>query len=773
MFTMIFTILFFVTVLWGAIVGLIRGMEKATVRLITLLLAAVLTFVVAGPVADRIVQNIRLDGATLGETLLESMMGVEMLGRIIEAAPLMQEAILVAPTFVIAIPLLPLVFLVLKFISWILHLIIRKPLCKLFFGANGGKKPGLIKRVAGMGIGVVTGALIFAVLFASVFGLFSMLPDAEAAEQTMDAMVQQQMLTAEDADLVREIYAVTDCSLVKAHQTVGVSALGHKYLNSLSKIEADGQTTYLGDEFDSLMAVAQTAVEGGLVEALMNGEDQNALYAVLADTAFVNELMQNMFDSKLLRAAAPEVMAIALESVTQSMNLPISKEAIYTKMMDSVAQAVRQADIDYAGIAAYEQANGKTRTVTLTEEAYRAEIQKRNELEKKISSILNRSVAGDNKAFTDSVAAQLVQQIQTQAAVGGQEAIEQFAAVDVQNALGQMDAATLSAGQTDAAELLEQLQNVEKFETDIATAGDIANKITQCLQEALGDDAKTAETAQALANVVSGLVGVISNALDEQGNLDMGNLDFGQIGDVVTELQNSPLKDVGSALLDIVGSSDLGDNDMIKDVIDAVQDGYDAGEDIGGTIGTAGDLINIGQAMGGDPEENREELVNSFSSLIENLNEYTIELLPSIFTESTITSMGVPAEYAEATFDVVETLLTELMELKGAADYENEVDAILHLYDLATTGVENFTEEDIPELVRCAKNSDAIYNTIIGISASNPFGIEIPDEATRTEIADAIEEYYETNSDHSSRERALYQAVAALLGLDNEVNLGA
>lgn len=773
MFTMIFTILFFVTVLWGAIVGLIRGMEKATVRLITLLLAAVLTFVVAGPVADMIVQNIRLDGATLGETLLESMMGVEMLGRIIEAAPLMQEAILVAPTFVIAIPLLPLVFLVLKFISWILHLIIRKPLCKLFFGANGGKKPGLIKRVAGMGIGVVTGVLIFAVLFASVFGLFSMLPDAEAAEQTMDAMVQQQMLTAEDADLVREIYAVTDCSLVKAHQTVGVSALGHKYLNSLSKIEADGQITYLGDEFDSLMAVAQTAVEGGLVEALMNGEDQNALYAVLADTAFVNELMQNMFDSKLLRAAAPEVMAIALESVTQSMNLPISKEAIYTKMMDSVAQAVRQADIDYAGIAAYEQANGKTRAVTLTEEAYRAEIQKRNELEKKISSILNRSVAGDNKAFTDSVAAQLVQQIQTQAAVGGQEAIEQFAAVDVQNALGQMDAATLSAGQTDAAELLEQLQNVEKFETDIATAGDIANKITQCLQEALGDDAKTAETAQALANVVSGLVGVISNAMDEQGNLDMGNLDFGQIGDVVTELQNSPLKDVGSALLDIVGSSDLGDNDMIKDVIDAVQDGYDAGEDIGGTIGTAGDLINIGQAMGGDPEENREELVNSFSSLIENLNEYTIELLPSIFTESTITSMGVPAEYAEATFDVVETLLTELMELKGAADYENEVDAILHLYDLATTGVENFTEADIPELVRCAKNSDAIYNTIIGISASNPFGIEIPDEATRTEIADAIEEYYETNSDHSSRERALYQAVAALLGLDNEVNLGA
>ena len=133
---------------------------------------------------------------------------------------------------------------------------------------------------------------------------------------------------------------------------------------------------------------------------------------------------------------------------------------------------------------------------------------------------------------------------------------------------------------------------------------------------------------------------------------------------------------------------------------------------------------------------------------------------------------GFPDVKICASGDLDENLIRDL-KLQGAADYTTEVNAILHLYDLATTGVENFTEEDIPELVRCAKNSDAIYNTIIGISASNPFGIEIPDEATRTEIADAIEEYYETNSDHSSRERALYQAVAALLGLDAEVNLAA
>ena len=117
-------------------------------------------------------------------------------------------------------------------------------------------------------------------------------------------------------------------------------------------------------------------------------------------------------------------------------------------------------------------------------------------------------------------------------------------------------------------------------------------------------------------------------------------------------------------------------------------------------------------------------------------------------------------------------MLTELMQLQGAADYTTEVNAILHLYDLATTGIENFTEDDIPALVACAIESDAIYNTIVSISVSNPFGIEIPDEAMRAQLADGIEEFY-AQSGQTPRERELYNAVAALLGVDAEVDLGA
>ena len=72
----------------------------------------------------------------------------------------------------------------------------------------------------------------------------------------------------------------------------------------------------------------------------------------------------------------------------------------------------------------------------------------------------------------------------------------------------------------------------------------------------------------------------------------------------------------------------------------------------------------------------------------------------------------------------------------------------------------------------CATESDAIYNTIVSISVSNPFGIEIPEESARADIADSIEDLY-AQSGKTQKDRTLYNAVATLLGVDEEVNLGA
>lgn len=796
MVTLGLLILFAVIVAISALVGLARGLSKAVIRILTLALAVVLTFVIAGPVTTLIAQSIQLEGMSLGEMILEAVRSIEMVGVILDSTPLMQEAILVAPAFVLSIVVFPLVFMVLSFVSWIVFLAINKPLRKWIFGEtsrredaekfSAGVRAG--KRFAGLGVGIVTGVLIFGVIMTPVLGLFSILPSQSAMDRTLNAMVEQNYLTAVDAETVLDAYAVTDSPLVNFYGKIGVTSAGRAYINSVSKIEADGQRVYLADEFNSLLAIVQTAVEGGLLDALAASEDQNALYALLEDKPFMDQLMQDMFQSKLLCAAVPEVMAIAMESVAASMNVPANKEAVYNNMMDDVALAVKNAEIDYAGIKAYEEANAtvyrlvrtaaaeRTNTAAdiMTQEAYEAEIQKLAELTQVISSILNKAVSGDNAAFMDSIANHIVNEVKTQAVENGQNTLENFNAASVQTVISNVNVADIDAGEGDAGKLLEQLTDQEKFETDVTTVETIKESVRESVKSALADESKAAETAGTLSTVVSDFAGVVSAATGENGELDVAKLDFDKVASAVTSLQNSTLKDVGSSVLDVVASGDLGDNSLVRDVLGAVKEGYDNGEDIGGAIGTAGALINLGSAMSGNGDAgtaNQEAMVSSLTSLINNLNDYTIGLLPSILSEDTVTSLGVPAEYFNATYSVIETLLKELMKLKGAADYESEVNAILSLYNLATTGVEKFADTDVADLVGYALRSDAIYNTLISVSTSNPFGIQIQDEATRANLVTAIEDNY-AQSGQTQRERDIYNAVATLLGLDAEVNLG-
>lgn len=447
-------------------------------------------------------------------------------------------------------------------------------------------------------------------------------------------------------------------------------------------------------------------------------------------------------------------------------------------MMDDVALAVRNADIDYAGIDAYEKSHGTvfrsagSSAELMAEEEYNTEIQKLGVLAQTISSILDTALSGDNAVLTDCIAESIVTEVKAQVSANGQAVLDNFNTASIQSVIGSIDTVGIDGGEGNADQLLRQLTDRQQFETDVATVETIKAAIREALKDALSDEAKAQETAGTLANVVADFIGVIFSAADDNGSFSIEDLDFEKIASAITELQDSALKGVGSSVLDIVVSGNLGDNSMVSDILGAVKEGYDNGEDVGGAITAAGDLISIGSAMNGDREENQEALVTSFTSLINNLNEYTIELLPSILSADTITSIGIPAELADATYGVVETLLTELMHLQGEEDYTNEVNAIVHLYDLATTGIGGFTEEDIPELVRCAVESDAVYNTIVSISVSNPFGIQIPDESLRGEITEGIEELY-AQSGRTQWEWDLYNAVAALLGLDAEVNLGA
>ena len=742
MVSLILLCVFLFFVAFSAFVGLIRGMNKALIRLITFAFAMVLTFFVSALATNLIAEKVLIEGQTLGNYVLEMIESSdEMVADFLASAPLLAEAILVAPAFAIGIVAFPVIFFLLSFISWIVFRCIQKPLRKRMFNEQFPKtkeekkemkknrKPFLVrmgKRFAGMGIGAVTGALIFGMLFVPVLGLISVLPENNALYEVIDTMVDQDILDADTAKMIKDEIAVRDQALLKSYRLLGFGLAGKLYLSSVSRIEYEGQKTNIPAEFDSVFSVAQVAIEGGLLKAVLDTENPKAIFAVLSNQEFVDELIGEMFKSRLFCAAIPEVMAIAMESVAISLNVPADKNAVYNNMMDDIAVSVKEADIDYAGIKAYEDAqvaadyvaaDSAEEPAIMTKEEYEAEIQKLVDLTLKISKIINTAVSGSNEEIASTLADKIVQNVKNDVVENGTD-LSGFDVESVVTAISE-----ISADDVSSQEILDQLTDPNKFETDVTTVETITQSIRESVESAVADKSKASETASTLASVVSNLASAVDGmidengniATDENGNVDIGSLDFSKIADAVTTLQNSNLKDVGSSMLDLVVSGDLAENEIVSEAIGAIKESYDNGEDLGGTINSAGALIVIGTTMGNNNgEASKENIANSFKDLVQNLNETTLKLLSSVLSEETLLSMGVDKEFAAIAFDVVDALLRELMELKNSANYEEEVNTVLEIYDIISAG--NIEDEQVENLVRQMLKSRVIMNTLERVS---------------------------------------------------------
>ena len=784
MTSLILTLLMAVIVVFSALVGLVRGFSKTVVRLITLALAIVATFIVSGIVTDTIAEMAIIEGQTIGQFILESINGDEMVTRILEAAPLLEEAILVAPSFLIGFVVFPVVFILLSFISWILFLFLSKPLRRLFFKEKGKVKIRAGRRFAGMAMGAVTGLLIFAMLMTPLYGLLSILPERSALEKVVDTLEEQGALDSQTAEIVKGELAFFDSPIYRIPTILGVTPAGEKYLASVSTIERDGQKTHLTDEFGTLFDVVETAIEGKLIEAITkSAEDQDALYAVFADEAFMKELIGDMFNSKLLRSAIPEVTAIAIESAARMLGVPESKEEVYDNMMGDIAELVKNSDVDFEGIAAYEEAKNITyadvmfveeQNDIMTDEEYNAEIKKLNTLESSISKIVNKNVAGGSKTIADGIAKGFVKTVKEQVITEGADSIKNFNPESVQQKMTEIKAEDIvieGVESSDIAGMLNKMASAETFETNVSTVADIANNIRESIKDAVKDDTKSRETSDTLASVVSNFAGAVSTAIDENGAIDPMKLDFEKIGNAVGALQGSTLNSVGSAVLDIVVSGDLGDNEMLSAAVGGIKDAYDAGTPIADTVKTAGDIIGVVDSMG---KENTADFAQSFEKLVKGLKSSTLDLLPNIITDEVLASFGIPEEQARPSYQVIETLLRELVKLQGAENYDSEVDAILALYEFATGDLDNVEQEDLPGLIDYAIKSTAIYNTLVSISEENPFGIEVEDDDDLKTVAEELDKLYaqdmEDSANDKERVKGVYVAIAKFVGVSDKVS---
>lgn len=771
MSSVILWVFFVLTVAFSAVLGLIRGLNKSLIRLVTLIPAAVLTFLTAGPLTNLILKLIKINGATIGELLLSGVSGVEGAADFLEKVPMLQEAIAAVPAFALALVLFPLMFLFYRLVTWIVYLCVQKPVRKgIFrerFPGEGEEQQsagmGAGKRFAGMAVGLVAGALMFGMLSAPMMSILTMLPSAESVSGAVSYLAEEDILLYEDAAFVDSMYGTGDCALVMLYDAVGLVPAGHAYLKGVTRIEADGQVAYLADEFEILMNVLETALDADALEILLNSEDQNRLVTLLSDHAFMDSLLGNMFRSRILCSFAPELMSSVAESVALGMRVPQSAEDVYNNLLNAIALAVQDADVDYAGIDSYERNPLSSR---LTQSEYEKEIQKQAELTDTISQLLNRAIAGCDREFADSVAIQIVAAVRTQVLNGGGSA-EEFYAGRVQDAIVKIDPSTVKSAQGNSQQLLLTITASGNFKTDSATVGSISNSVRRSLKNAVMDESRADKAAKTLATVISGVAGAVSSATDETGRLNISSMNFTLLADAVSELQKSELKEIGGSVLDIVASSELGSSSAVSGAIDTVREGYNNGEDLGGAIGTVGTIINLGSSLGGSAAGDRDTVTQSVADLIEHLNEYTIDLMLVTISSGAF----VPEEYTEATCKLVETLLRELLKLKDSLSYDNEVDSILVLLNLLTSGADRISRENVIDLMECAERSDAIFNTLMSVATSNPLGIRFPDDTVSREFASAVEEYY-SRSEQTQKNREICSAVASLFGIDEQVNIG-
>ena len=332
----------------NAAVCAVKGLNKSVIRLMFVVLAVVLTFLVAAPVTTLITNSITVDGDTLGELLLDSINTDDAVEIYFDTVPLLKEMILVIPALAVGLVVFPLVFGLFSLVAWIACRFAQEPLRKLIFKENRTreeekqlpKKQRMISIFSGMGVGIVTGMIVFGMLFTPLFGLCGMLPTADAVDDVVKTLKQQDVLSRSDAEAVQEAYGITDSAMVNFYGFVGGKATGKAYIDAATRIEVDGVTTSLGNELGNLLDISQVLLQSDLLKDL---EDPEALYDLLADEDTMEQLLQSLFQSETLRTSVPDVMAAVMKDIAWTMNID---EDVAEDLASDIRKATKKAISD-------------------------------------------------------------------------------------------------------------------------------------------------------------------------------------------------------------------------------------------------------------------------------------------------------------------------------------------------------------------------------------------------------------------------------------------
>lgn len=281
-------------------IAVIRGFAKSTIRLCTVLACAVLTVIACLVCKSLLPSGVDfLDILQNNTDLIRQYFGSNAASSVTQAmeyaklSPTLVETLLQLSGALVAPLLCLLVFLVLSFVFGIVYLIallVRRIIIKV-----RKKEEKTFPRVYAIGIGLVQGFVIIAILFIPLAGY---LPIADSALQVM---TEQELLDEEDPIIQTVQSAVQDVNgsvTMKGYRILG----GNLLTNSIMSMKVGDVRANALDEIDAYVALADGALD------VINAED-GKLDSEEAET--IRLMGASFTESKFLTPITGEVMHAA------------------------------------------------------------------------------------------------------------------------------------------------------------------------------------------------------------------------------------------------------------------------------------------------------------------------------------------------------------------------------------------------------------------------------------------------------------------------------
>lgn len=280
---------------FGLLFGMHRGVKRSILRTVLILLCAVAAFFLRSYAMDALWQ-LNMDGQTM-EEMLRSSFPEEMAGIADQLLPVINA--------LLGLVLYLLIFIVLRFVSWLIVF----PICKIFVKKD---KSRAVRRLGGMVAGLISGAVVCYLLVMPLIGLTDTVLKLASIE--IDGQSVTDSLPPEVSDVV-DLKTLHEEPIFEIYQTVGAF-----YYDLLTTTETkDGKTVKLNTQMDAVVTGASIVGEVmKITDVNIDGE------LTTENVGDIQEALRNI--EKIKKDASPETVDAITEMITSLAESVIPEE---------------------------------------------------------------------------------------------------------------------------------------------------------------------------------------------------------------------------------------------------------------------------------------------------------------------------------------------------------------------------------------------------------------------------------------------------------------